>query len=197
MKLKIFFLLCLPFLGTAQSFQQSQMDLNVGLGLGTTFAYGNYRNMPPISASLDYGVTKNISVGAYLAFAAATWRNYYWEYCNSGNGVGNKYYVSDTYRWNYYILGVRGAFHFAEFIDNDKIDLYAGLMLGDNIAHSSWTTDSPCPDHGYYWTGSSQGGFIFSGFAGCRYRFTEKVGAFAELGYGISYLNLGVNFKLQ
>lgn len=196
MKFRIVLLLLLPMLGSAQSFQKGQVDVNLGVGIGNTFAHGAYSNFPPISASIDYGVSKNISVGGYLAFAASTWKYYYWDYCNNGSGVGNKYYVEDTYRWSYYIIGVRGAFHFAEFIDNDKIDLYAGALLGDNIARSTWTTNSPCPDHVYYSTGS-QGGVIFAGFAGCRYRFTEKVGAFAELGYGISYLNLGVNFKLK
>lgn len=196
-KLKLFVLTLLPFMAGAQSFQKSQLDLNLGVGIGSTFATANYRNAFPVSASLDYGVTDNISVGGYLGFATAAWKFYGWDYCNYGNGAGNRFYYEDTYRWTYYIVGVRGAFHFAEFIKNDKVDLYAGLMLGDNIAHSTWSTNSPCPDHGYYWGGSSQGGFIFSGFAGCRYRFTDKVGVFAEIGYGVSYLNLGVNFKFQ
>ncbi len=33
-------------------------------------------------------------------------------------------------------------------------------------------------------------------FLGTRYYFTEKIGAFAELGYGFYNLNLGVTFKL-
>jgi hypothetical protein len=33
-------------------------------------------------------------------------------------------------------------------------------------------------------------------FLGARYFFTEKIGGFAELGYGFYNLNLGVTFKL-
>ena len=42
---------------------------------------------------------------------------------------------------------------------------------------------------------SYNSGINWSLFLGARYFFTENVGAFAELGYGISNLNLGVTFK--
>ena len=38
--------------------------------------------------------------------------------------------------------------------------------------------------------------FDWSLFLGARYFFTEKIGGFAELGYGFYNLNLGVTFKL-
>jgi hypothetical protein len=31
---------------------------------------------------------------------------------------------------------------------------------------------------------------------GARYYFTESIAAFAQVGYGIAYLTLGVSFKL-
>ena len=36
----------------------------------------------------------------------------------------------------------------------------------------------------------------YSWFVGARYYFTDKLAGMAELGYGITYLNLGVSLKL-
>ena len=59
--------------------------------------------------------------------------------------------------------------------------------------YSSTTTD---PNPAYVQpTQSNGGGVVFSAFGGCRYRFNDHVGIYGELGYGISYLNIGVNFK--
>ena len=44
------------------------------------------------------------------------------------------------------------------------------------------------------WVATS--GIHWSLFLGGRYFFTEKIGGFAELGYGFYNLNLGVTFKL-
>jgi len=45
-------------------------------------------------------------------------------------------------------------------------------------------------------TSPTSGGLTWSGFLGARYQFKEKIGAFAELGYGVSFLNLGLRLKL-
>lgn len=194
---KLILLLLLPVMMGAQSFEKKQVDLNLGLGLGNTFAAsGHYRAMPPISAAIEYGVTDDISIGGYLAFATAAWRYTGRDWCNNGNNSGY-YDYTDEYRWTYYIVGVRGAYHFGRFIKEDKLDLYAGLLLGNNFAHYNFSSNDPCSNHHSDTYAQSYGGFIFGGFVGARYRFTEKVGAFAEFGYGIAYLTIGVNFKLN
>lgn len=38
-------------------------------------------------------------------------------------------------------------------------------------------------------------GFTYSLLVGGRYRFTEHIGAFLELGYGVTIINLGLNLK--
>lgn len=197
MKKWLLYLLLLPSFVSAQSFRKSQLDLNLGIGFGTTFiGSGTYQRFPPLSASLDYGITDQLSLGGYLGYAGASWRWVGTDYCNSGSGVGGGWYAyEDTYRWRYYIFGVRAAFHFAEFVKNDQVDLYLGAMLGANVASSSFSTTSPCPRPTY--VVNSGGGFIFSAYAGCRYRFTDKIGAFAEIGYGIAIINLGLNVRLD
>jgi hypothetical protein len=72
------------------------------------------------------------------------------------------------------VIGARGAFH-NQFVEN--LDTYAGLMLGYNI-------DS-----------ALVGSASFSAFLGARYYFTPKIGAYAEVGYGIAYMCAGVSLK--
>ncbi len=61
-------------------------------------------------------------------------------------------------------------------------------MLGYNIASASWDgAGSPSV---------SAGGATYSVFVGGRYHFSEKFGAYAELGYGIAYLQFGVTVKM-
>ena len=68
-----------------------------------------------------------------------------------------------------------------------KLDTYAGLMLSYDIVSSNYDAFS-----NYIKTSHID----WSLFLGARYFFTEKIGGFAELGYGFYNLNLGVTFKL-
>jgi len=63
-------------------------------------------------------------------------------------------------------------------------------MIGYNIVSSKWYGS------GTSIGSASAGGVIFSGFLGARYFFNDKFAAFAELGSGIAYLNLGVAIRL-
>jgi len=84
------------------------------------------------------------------------------------------------------VVGVKGTFHYPLV---DKLDTYGGLMLGYNSNSWKWHgTGVETVDLG----GSGLG---FSLYAGGRYYFSEKFAAIAELGYGISYLNLGIAIK--
>jgi energy-converting hydrogenase Eha subunit B len=191
----------LVFVGThvnAQSFQKGQVDLNLGLGIGNTvIGPGSSGVLPPVSASLEFGITNDISIGGYLGFTKASYLYYGNDWCGNGpgNGHGNYYNYTDTYTWTYLIAGVRGAYHFGRFIKIDKLDVYAGLMLGNDFASSNYSTNSVCPDHVRYNYNNTYGGFVFALYGGARYRFTNHFGVFGELGYGVTYLNVGLNFK--
>lgn len=183
----------------AQSFAKGQKDLDIGVGLGSRYythssLYASYSSTPVMSVALDFGITDEISLGGFFGFASTKWQYTGTDYCGNGNN-GVFYTYTDSYKWNFFMIGVRGAYHFSKFIDNDKVDLYVGLMLGDNYAKFSYTTNAPCNEHQSFYNSNLYGGFIFTGFAGCRYRFNDHVGAFAELGYGVSYLTLGLNYK--
>jgi hypothetical protein len=194
-------LVCLSISTQAQSYKQGQIDFNVGMGLGNTFmharSYGygygySYRSIPTFNASGEYAVTNAIGVGGYLAYTSLK-QTYTSSWYHSN---GNYYAYTDQFKWSFFIIGARAAYHFDEFIKIDKLDVYSGLMLGYNIARVTYTS-SDASRNGIAYYGSSYGGLAWSLFAGARYRFTDKIGAFVELGYGVTVLNLGLNIKLN
>ncbi len=167
--------------GNTQPFVTGDKVINVGLGIGSTLYSGvGYKTVfPPLSASFEYGVTELgpgiLGIGGYLGFSS-----YKWDDTFGGSTYGWKY--SST------IIGARGNYHynFAE-----KLDTYAGLMLGFNVINSKATGDWPS---GYDFTANSSA-FIWSLYIGGRYYFSDSFAAMLELGYGIAWLNIGVAFK--
>lgn len=159
--------------GAAQAqevFGKGDKALNIGIGLGSTISG---TTIPPITASLDFGVADrlingnngSISVGGLVGYAG------------SDNNFVSVHYA---------IVGARGAFHY-QFVD--KLDTYAGLLLGYRHARVNWKSDII---DGKF--GTSE--IALGAYLGARYFFTPKVGAFAELGYSVAYANVGVTFKL-
>lgn len=184
--LLIFTMSLLGFCATIQAqdeggFTKGSVDFNIGVGIGATFYDGTAKaSLPPIGASLEFGITEKISVGGYIGYSSATSEFSFVDFTGSG---------TTTYDWtySYTIVGVRGSYHFA--VNNSKLDPYAGVMLGYNVA--SVDLD------GFGGASPSVGGLAYSAYLGARYRFSEKIGVFAELGYGIAYLQLGLNVKFK
>jgi hypothetical protein len=160
------------------TFLKGDKVLNVGIGFGTTLYSGTYykSQIPPISASLEFGVADNIlekgviGVGPYLGYSS-----YKYEYSGWG--------------WKYtnIIIGARGNFHYPLV---NKLDTYTGLLLGYNVSSSKEFGTSS----GYDYNASS-GGIVWAWFIGGRYYFSDNFGAMLELGYGVAYLNLGIALK--
>ncbi len=154
----------------AQVYSQGAKLLNVGVGLGAGYGGGL-----PIGLAFDYGVTKNISVGVQADYMS-------WSYSYPGLG---------EYTYRFIPVGVRGAYHFDGIGDPNKVDLYLGLVLGYWI--SSYT--APSGSSTATFSDSYGSKVLVGGIAGGRYMFTPKIGAFAELGYSVSYGKVGITFK--
>jgi hypothetical protein len=158
------------------AFAKGDKVVNIGIGLGNALYTGSYftSSVPPLSVSFEQGIVDNvlekgvIGVGGYLGYAAAKWESfgYGWKYSNI-------------------IIGARGSFHYPLV---NKLDTYAGLLLGYNVA----TVKEIGTAIGVH---PSSGGIILSGYLGGRYYFTDKLAGMLELGWGIAYLNLGVAIK--
>ncbi|MDJ1501365.1 hypothetical protein [Xanthocytophaga agilis] len=144
--------------------------LNAGVGIGSFNAGGI-----PLGVSFEYGLKNNISVGAFF------------DYARYGENYAG-------YKWHYTFLyfGGRASYHANELfgISNEKLDVYGGLSLG--FRSVSYKDNS-----GYYndYYSPYNSSLILGLHAGARYMLSEKVGGFAEVGYGVAALRLGVTAK--
>jgi len=161
-------------------FLKDQKVVNIGIGLGSTFYTGSYYTgtVPPLSVSFEKGFMDNvlekgtIGIGGYLCYSSYKYEYLGWGWKNSN-----------------IMVGARGTFHYPLV---DKIDTYTGLTVGYNLLISN-EFGNTIP--GYDYTNSTSG-LLWAWCVGGRYYFTEKYAAMAELGYGISYLTLGLSIKI-
>jgi hypothetical protein len=166
-------------LTNAQIATEGSKFVNLGLGLGTNLYSGLHYKMqvPPVSASFEYVIkdelfdeNSSLGVGGYLGFTSYKWTSGDWGW-----------------KYNSIVIGPRGYLHY-QFIDN--LDTYTGILLGYNILSSKWTGS------GTSWGSANSGGIAYSWFVGGRYFFSDNIAAMLELGYGVSYLNIGVSIML-
>lgn len=195
MKTKIIFSLLLVasnFLKPQDAFKNKTTVLNLGVGLRSYYGYRlfaqGYSSVPYLNASLDhsvYNLDKNfdLGIGGYLGYTS--WSYKYNGFYYTKNGVYRSGFVKQT--WSIFHFGFRPSVHYS--FSGAPFDLYAGLHIGYGISSYS----SSDPDYDY--TGINYSRLYWALFAGGRYYFGKKFGMFAELGYGISMLNLGISLK--
>ena len=159
------------------TFAKGDKVLNLGIGFGGRYmGTGMTTSVPPIGASFEVGVKDgvlekgSIGVGGMLAYSA-----HKWEYSGWG------------YKYTSIVIGARGTFHYPLA---NKLDTYTGLLLGYDIS----TAKEYGVTSGYDYD-SSYGGLTYAWFAGARYYFSDAFAAFAELGVGVTILNIGVALK--
>lgn len=142
--------------------------LNAGIGIGTFGFYGD--GGLPITASLEHGFTDKISAGATVGYART------------------RFYTD--YHYTYYLAGVRGSYHFNELLNvaDEKLDVYGGASLLYRGYKANYKNFNGSDDYK-----ASGGGVVIAIHAGARYMFAGNIGGYAELGYGISPLQVGVS----
>jgi hypothetical protein len=174
--LSLFCAMCVMFAHVdsfGQEFQKGDIIVSPGLGLGYYygggFAAGLYVNA-------EFSITDEIAVGPYFAFTK--WNN------NIGLGY--------DYNYTFIDFGARGSYHFGKLlkVNTDQFDPYAGAFLG--FVSSSYNSD-----FGNDYDDPYDGGVRAGIYAGARWFFTEKFGAFGEVGVGLYPIVLGVTFKLK
>lgn len=173
----LLFVSALSIQGTAQNYYQGDMNINAGAGLGS-YLPGNI-NVPPVSASFEYGIKDNIGAGIFIGYAQTK------ETIPLGTG--------DEIIWDYshLMIGARGLYH---FFSNENMNLYGGTNLGYNIAEAEFSTNNSqlVPDD----KPSNEPAFVYSVFAGGHFYFSDNLGLYAEIGYGVSILNVGATLRL-
>lgn len=162
---------------SAQSFAKGDNVIGFGFGIGGNYGLTTSSQSPAIGIMYEKGMSWEagpgvIGLGGYLGY-----KSFKYKY-----DVFNTFYQT---KWSYTILGIRSAYHY-EFTDH--LDTYAGLMLAYNVVSVSDTYPG-----GY--AGASASGIDLSLYLGARYYFSNQWAGFAELGYGIATLHLGVAYK--
>lgn len=161
--------LAAPHFSQAQ-YAEGQIDAQAGVGLMPFFGTGDVSL--PLSLSVDFALKETIGVGAYVGYAGAS---------------QTLPFLGDV-NYTYLIVGARGTYH-KEFVEG--IDTYGGVLAGFNIASVSYENNP-----GGIATPNAGGGFTYSFFAGGRYHFTDNLGVYAEVGYGISLITAGITYKI-
>jgi len=181
--MKTFLLLLLPFCITGAmartAYNKADKVAQVGIGIGGLGGFYGTSSLPVISVGLDFGVHEYVSIGGVAGYSSSKI-----EY-----PALNQLY---RYKYTYFTLGARGSYHFLQ-IPNEKFDVYAGAGLGYNIVSASY--DGPATLMGFATTAS--GSYLFFAVhAGGRYYFSPNFAAYAELGYGLGILNIGIALRL-
>lgn len=166
------------------TFDKGTKSFSLGIGVGReydyygSYYYSNYIPTPTVYLIYDQGIIEdvgpgNIGIGGVLAF-----KNSHYKY---GNG--------DRATWSNVIIGIRGTYHLTLLRDkNARFDPYGGVTTGvrifryrDRFYDESYGTIYP----------------VVGLFVGAKYNFTKNIGAFAELGYDISFLRGGLSFSFN
>ena len=165
------------------AFKKGRIDAQVGIGLTPTFIGDKgTATVPPLFASIDYLLSKKLSLGLYGAHSVTEsvedifvdgirgqWRNHHSE------------------------AGVRIGIHFTE---QEKWDFYGGLNLGVRHNKVEDMLDKMEQLNIYKGIKPVSNSFAYGGFVGARYAFKERLSAFAEAGTGASLIKVGVGFRL-
>lgn len=159
------------------AYEKGDQTLQLGFGIGATFSTGSVK-VPPIQLHYEYGITEEVSIGGILGYASST------STYNKGNYGSTLSSTKQEIKYKYTIFGARGNYHFGT---TERFDPYGGATLGYyNIGFN---------DDGGYMGSFASSSIIYGGQIGANYYFSPKIGAWAEIGYGIGILNLGLTVK--
>lgn len=191
MKIKFSLILLMLFLVSTVSFGQlfhkGSMFINAGAGAGSPYVGGGLTpNVPPISLSLEYGVTKKLGVGVFAGYTTSGTSMVFPSEDDQGNIVAATMNLTTTYL----VFGGRVMYH---FFTTDKFDFYGGAMLGYRTATADLEIDPPSASQGAPPVAADVSALEIGAFAGGRYFFTKHLGVFVEAGYSMAYITGGLS----
>jgi len=157
-------------------FNKGSFALNAGIGLLSADGF-----IPSVNVSGEFGIFKTgdvglLSVGGILAYKYSTY-SYSW--------------FNSSYNYNQLTVGPRATWHLQAF-SSDKWDAYAGVGFGMRL-WSDYVLNNTMTDLERKARVSPYG----EAYVGGRMKFKEKLGLFAEVGYGtLSSIKVGLTFFL-
>jgi hypothetical protein len=164
-----------------QANKSGNININVGLGFSPTyFSEDQTLESTPIHFSADYSIFSFLSVGLGWSLAG-------------GSESADFQNIPATLVSSYNTFSLRGNAHLPVF---ERLDIYAGGTVGVQRVVEVFrevNNGSALPD------GLESNKFsIFqpSGHVGVRWRVLGNLGLYAESGYGLSLVQVGLNMKL-
>ncbi len=138
---------------------------------------GAHVGLSGVGSAAAFGVNGEVAYSDRIGIGA--WVDT-WSYSSS--------FVGGDWSVRYIALAGTGAYHFP-VKSNPKIDPFLGVAVGYFVVNTS--TDVNGVDYG------GSGSRIFAGgFGGARYLFQPNLAGVARLGFGASYLTIGIDFKM-
>jgi hypothetical protein len=169
---------------TNKTFAKGDNVIGLGFGIGGVYGFSNYDVQTPVfGAQYDRGIVEFgfggvLGVGGFFGY-----KSYASKY-DLPNGKD----VKD--RYNIVIIGARGTMHY-DLFKVENLDTYGGVMIAFHAVNQKTDVPDGFPDY----DSNHNSAAYASIYAGAKYYFTPKFGAFAEVGYGVSWLTMGVAFK--
>ncbi len=167
--------------GKKPPFGVGSKTVGVFVGVGATYSY-NYAAgyvpvpLPAFGVLYDQGIIKAgpgvVGIGGIVAAQFSSYK-----------------YAGYRATWSNYVVGVRGTWHLSILKEkNNKFDPYGGVLMGVRVYEYR--------DNGYnILTKSNKVYPAVGAFVGAKYNFKRHFGAFAELGFDITFLRAGLNFN--
>ncbi len=158
---------------TGSAFRKGALYVGGGLGLGSGLGYlGGVALM----ANAEYALTNEIGIGGTVG---------YWGYSETLNaGTYNA-----KYSYSIIPIVVSGAFHLPMKVSN--LDLGVGISLGYYVVSSSVETNVS----GVGFASASASGIAWGVFGLARYFINDVIALRGKVGYGITVLEVGVDFR--
>ncbi|HBL76922.1 MAG: hypothetical protein A2W90_00855 [Bacteroidetes bacterium GWF2_42_66] len=157
-----------------EMFEKGTQLFKLGVGLNG--------NGTPVEVSYEKGVKDDFLGVDGLVLGLGGNLGYY-GYKEDFAGYGMNY----SWKYTNIVIAARGLVHYPLI---NKLDTYGGLVLGYNVASTKYDG----PNAGSV-ASPSAGGLVVGGLVGARYEFSENFGAYVEVGYSISYANIGIAYK--
>jgi hypothetical protein len=164
---------------TTETFAKGDNVLGVGIGVGGVYGIGSYSTQTPVlGVQYDRGIVELKMGGVIGAGAFVGYKNYVYKFGN------------DRVKWNIWVIGARGTFHY-DLFKVENLDTYGGMMIAFHVVNEDYSENYTTIGRRNYNSAA-----YASLMAGAKYYFAPNVAGYAEIGYGVSWLTMGVAFKL-
>jgi hypothetical protein len=152
--------------------------------VGLKLIYGPYpgysvTGFGPIMVKGDYGILKNLGVGAVIGYSnikvSYTDNDYYYD----NNGYSQPYSYQESVTWSSLSLGAHANYH---FVRKEKLDVYVGGGLGYTINNLVYSNNDPYYGGTRTYTTYNPSSVFYAATVGLRYYFTPNIGIYGEAG---------------